>query len=344
MMNAHKGDKKPTSRDVAALANVAQSTVSYVLSGRRNVSPETEKRVLEAIKQLNYQPNAGARTLRTARTNVIALGVHLDEKIDARETAPYIRAIIKEARKHDYDVILSPLEGGAKDLTRLASRSICDAIIMMDISINDERIHTASNLSVPTILMGRPKNNENLDVVDFDTFKVGQELIEELYQTGHTAAIAVGEDRGEKESFQFVSDFYEGLKSQSEKRNIDLQIVPRPNSRWDGFMRIADQLIPKDNKVTGIVARTPKTAEWVLRLLESRGFTPGTDISVVAYCPDTVAVSYPRPVTNICGNVNKICQQAVQIALAKIKNPYAPADTYLIAPERLQRRATTRTY
>jgi DNA-binding LacI/PurR family transcriptional regulator len=49
-----------TSKDVARVAGVSQSTVSYVLTGNRPISEQTRRRVLDAIEQLTYQPNAGA--------------------------------------------------------------------------------------------------------------------------------------------------------------------------------------------------------------------------------------------------------------------------------------------
>src|SRR5258706_12188489 len=66
---------KFTSKDVARLAGVAQSTVSYVMSGNRPISDATRTRVLEAIEALTYQPNAGARALASQRTRVIGLMV-----------------------------------------------------------------------------------------------------------------------------------------------------------------------------------------------------------------------------------------------------------------------------
>src|SRR6478735_8941173 len=66
---------KFTSKDVARLAGVSQSTVSYVMSGNRPISEGTRRRVLEAIEALTYQPNAGARALASQRTRVIGLMV-----------------------------------------------------------------------------------------------------------------------------------------------------------------------------------------------------------------------------------------------------------------------------
>lgn len=54
--------------DVAQAAGVSLATVSRVISGQASVRPETRDRVLQAIRELNYQPNALARQLRTQET------------------------------------------------------------------------------------------------------------------------------------------------------------------------------------------------------------------------------------------------------------------------------------
>ncbi|UZN05052.1 LacI family DNA-binding transcriptional regulator [Cellulomonas sp. S1-8] len=63
---------RATSRDVARLAGVAQSTVSYALAGKGSISAETRERVQRAADQLQYQPNLAARAMRTRRTGRVA--------------------------------------------------------------------------------------------------------------------------------------------------------------------------------------------------------------------------------------------------------------------------------
>ena len=62
-----------TSRDVARLAGVAQSTVSNVLNDRQPIAPATRERVLAAMAELNYRPNLAARAMRTRRTGRLAV-------------------------------------------------------------------------------------------------------------------------------------------------------------------------------------------------------------------------------------------------------------------------------
>src|SRR5690606_22794641 len=68
-------NKRATSRDVASLAGVSQSTVSFVFNGRGGISEPTKKRVLEAAAQLNYRPNLAARSMRTGRTKHLAVAL-----------------------------------------------------------------------------------------------------------------------------------------------------------------------------------------------------------------------------------------------------------------------------
>lgn len=66
-------DQRPTSRDVARLAGVSQSTVSFVYTGRDGISDATRERVLRAAATLNYRPNLAARAMRTRRTGRLAV-------------------------------------------------------------------------------------------------------------------------------------------------------------------------------------------------------------------------------------------------------------------------------
>ena len=169
-----KGAPVVTSRDVARVAGVSQSTVSYVMSGRRSISAETRKRVLDAIEQLTYQPNAGARALASQRTQVIGLVVPF--RAGRRHRRPAARSSRRSpscARAEDHDVLLVTADEGSAGLTRLAGRALCDAIVMMDIEADDARIPVAAALRVPVILIGVPDDSAGLHCVDLDFAEAG---------------------------------------------------------------------------------------------------------------------------------------------------------------------------
>ena len=69
--------------DVAQLAGVSHQTVSRVLNEHPNVRPDTREKVLAAIRQLAYRPNAAARALVTRRTHTVGV-ISTDSRSTAR--------------------------------------------------------------------------------------------------------------------------------------------------------------------------------------------------------------------------------------------------------------------
>jgi DNA-binding LacI/PurR family transcriptional regulator len=75
--------KPPTSRDVARLAGVSQTAVSYALTGRGTISAATREHVLQVAESIGYRPNLAARSMRTRRSGRLAVvtGVTLDNQL-----------------------------------------------------------------------------------------------------------------------------------------------------------------------------------------------------------------------------------------------------------------------
>jgi len=61
----------PTMNDVARLAGVSQTTVSFVINDNPNIPPETKEKVLAVISEIGYRPNTVAQSLRTQRSGII---------------------------------------------------------------------------------------------------------------------------------------------------------------------------------------------------------------------------------------------------------------------------------
>jgi DNA-binding LacI/PurR family transcriptional regulator len=91
-----------TMADVARVAGVSRSTVSYVLSGTRPISDETRQQVLRAMKDLDYTPNALAQGLAGKRTGIIALIFPIGEVGFSLTDFEYIQAASEQARSDGY--------------------------------------------------------------------------------------------------------------------------------------------------------------------------------------------------------------------------------------------------
>ena len=106
--------------DVARHADVSPSTVSYVLSGKRSISAQTRRRVLDSIATLGYRPHAGARALASSRTKVLALVVSLRAAVHVPVVMQFAASAVTSARVYDHDVLLVTKDEGPAGLRRVA--------------------------------------------------------------------------------------------------------------------------------------------------------------------------------------------------------------------------------
>ena len=142
---------------MAALAGVAQSTVSYVMSGNRPISQKTRDKVEKAMRELGYVPDAHARAMISNRSHIIGLFTETTETTQGAELFPILRAIRATAKEHGYDLILMSSTCTTEDLAdmrRLGKGNLVDAFIMLDIRHHDGRLKSAMKLGLPIVPRG----------------------------------------------------------------------------------------------------------------------------------------------------------------------------------------------
>ena len=203
--------KAPTSQDVARLAGVSQSTVSYVLTGSRPISEQTRQRVEEAIVKLGYHPNSGARTLRSRRSGVIGLMVPEAEAAGDGVLMVFIGAIAREARRHGYDILLVTAQEGAEGIRRVVRTGVCEALLLMELDRYDERVAPVIDSGLPFVTIGKPEQLLPGSVVDLDFEMLGRMVVEKCIETKCERLVLFGSP-GRKRSRSDVSRFLDGVE------------------------------------------------------------------------------------------------------------------------------------
>src|SRR3954469_19572038 len=157
-----------TIEDVARVAGVSRSTVSYALSGKRSISRETRERIEEAIDSLGFTVNAGARALATAQTMTIGLLSQFHEDEFAPAMLQYILSVSDSSRELGYDVLFVNDADGAAGVRRITSSSQVDGVVLLDVTHADPRLAALRASSKPGALIGLPGDTDGLDVFDLD--------------------------------------------------------------------------------------------------------------------------------------------------------------------------------
>ena len=218
--------KPPTSQDVARLAGVSQSTVSYVLTGSRPISEATRRRVEAAILELGYHPNSGARTLRSRRSGVIGLMVPEADGDDG-VLMVFVRTIAREARRHGYDILLVTAQEGADGIRRVVRTGVCEALILMEVDRHDERIAPVLASGLPFVTIGKPEEFPHGSVIDLDFEMLGRMVLERAHEEGCAHLLLFGA-LDHLRSRNDVSRFLAGVEDAAEETPVAVVLDDGP--------------------------------------------------------------------------------------------------------------------
>jgi LacI family transcriptional regulator len=174
-----------TIRDVAQLAGVSTATVSHVLNSTRAVSDLSKERVLAAMEQLHYQPNAVARSLRMSETLTIGLIV---PDVEIPFFAKVARSIEAAANDVGYNVILCnsgwSLNQELLYLDNLLARRV-DGLICISLLMTSEHVAPLLKRHTPVIWFEQTRTGGLFDSVVIDNFKGAYDATTHLIAHGH---------------------------------------------------------------------------------------------------------------------------------------------------------------
>lgn len=321
-----------TLADVAQHAGVSASTVSYVLSGKRTISALTRERVERSIAELGYHPNAGARALASSRSNIIALMMPLRMDMYVPVMTEIAIAIATHARSYGYDVLMLTGEEGPEAVRRVVGSGLADAMILMDVELEDARLPLLRQSGRPAVLIGLPAETTGLTCVDLDFAEAGALCAEHLAGLGHREIAVIGEAPAVYERRTgFAERTIDGLRARA--RLLGLRVLHRPSEgSYAAMAGTLGQIFTERPEVTGFVVQNETAVEPLLGLLRQNRRAVPEDISVVAVCPEQVAVQGSVRLTSVAVPAREMARHAVDRVIAKIEGR-AGDEVVLLAPE-----------
>lgn len=186
-----------TINDVAKLAGVAASTVSRVLAGSSRISPETHEKVREAMKSLNYHPNAIARSL--ARKSTQTVGFLISRPAEQAFANPFFSEVIRGIGTvlHDrgFYLLLATANTPAEERTvalRLVRQRRVDGMILASARSGDRLVPELSHEGLPFVLIGRSAHPMPISWVNNDNVAVGTMAAEHLLERSHRRVGFIG--------------------------------------------------------------------------------------------------------------------------------------------------------
>ncbi|MBD2872462.1 LacI family DNA-binding transcriptional regulator [Paenibacillus arenilitoris] len=182
-------------KDIAKHAGVSISTVSYALNGNPKVTEETSKRILAVAKELNYVPNAAARTLKKRETRIIGAFLTTFEGAFYGEL---LQGMKEEMNKHGYDLVIC----SGTQSHRMLPEGMLDGAIILDRLFSDKELLLHANRGHKLVVLDRKLKHDNIVQVLLDNKAGATFAMEYLLRRGHKKLYAVSGPEGSFDSVQ----------------------------------------------------------------------------------------------------------------------------------------------
>lgn len=253
--------------DVARRAGVAAITVSRTMRNDPRVRPETRERVLRAVEELNYIPNAVARSLKQARSGMIALLITDMTSSFLHDAA---KGAADAARRFGWSLLLGNSvddpELEAAYLRRMGEHRI-EGIVMMPTLLAPDSIRLSLPRETPIVLLDRNLPQVHADSVTCDTRTGVAKLTEHLIALGHRRIALVG---GSPVTATWAERIA-GFKATMEKHQIDSFTIIDGDYQESGARKGMQRLFAMGPLPDVIIAANSQVAVAILSELTAAG-------------------------------------------------------------------------
>ena len=329
-------------KDIARDLGLSVVTVSKVFRGHHDIGEETRRRVLERIKELNYQPNLAARSLATGRSFFMGLVVPSLVHPFFSEMAKQLALVV---RASGYTLLISSTDDDTQvernEIEYLRSRRV-DVLLVASADSDRDAAAALTQGEAPVIMLDRRFAGIEANFVGVDDELVGRLATEHLIEQGcrriafisASSSTAQGRLDGYRQALAAA-----GLP-------IDPQlVVSRPNGDDSADVTghaLMKQLLGSGAKPDAVFCHNDPTAMGAMQAILEAGLRIPRDIAVAGCGNVRYANCLRVPLTSVDQDCRRIGEEAGRLALSLVDKPARRPRTILMEPKLIVRESTMR--
>lgn len=313
-----------TIKDIAKLANVSATTVSNVINGKTaKTTEETKEKILQLVREMDYKPNAMARSLVNGKSKLIGLIV---PDISDPYFSYMTRAIEDVGRGYGYRVLSCSTYNNVKNehmiIDELREHCVDGMIVSSSLIKENWQFNDILKIKYPLVSIGRSiESGEDVCSVCVDNFKSGYEATKYLINLGHRNIACIAGD----EWLQDTRDRISGFKKALEDNKIEIsdeRIYCGTNNVETGIKGM-NEIFSVDKDVTAVVACSDMIAYGVYKSARVHSMTIPKDLSVVGIGDLSFSKIVTPELTTVQEPVEEIAETAVKMLISIInKKPH----------------------
>jgi LacI family transcriptional regulator len=222
--------RRPTLRDVAARAGVSFKTVSRVVNEEPGVSPAMADRVRQAVEELGFRPNVGARVLRRPDTATPSIGLLLDDVADPFSAA-VLRAVHDVALARGALVLSASTDDDPGRERTIAAAFLArgaEGLLLVPTVGGQAHLAAAVRAGTAVVCLGRAPRDLAVDVVTATDAAGAAAAVEHLVAAGHTRIAYLGDRATVGTARERLAGYRRGLSAAGLRVDPALEVADLP--------------------------------------------------------------------------------------------------------------------
>ncbi len=308
-------------KEVARRAGVSASTVSRALSGRVIVSPATKSRVLQAVRELDYQPNVLAKSLKEGKSRTIGLII---PNIHHLVFPAAVRGVSDAAGKCGYTVILCNTDENLateRAYVENLSRRLVDGLIFSTATPASTHLLDLKERGYPVVLMIRYLSDQ-VDAVIVDNHRGAYEATRFLLERGYRR-IALINGRLELDLYRQRLAGYRAALADAGVTPDDALVVNETEGWEDGY-RAVRTIQERGKRPDAYFGASDPKALGVMKALKELGLRVPEDVAVMGYDNLEMAELADPPLTTMAQPFYEVGKRAAERLIKLIESKKRP--------------------
>ncbi|HHV29265.1 MAG TPA: LacI family transcriptional regulator [Clostridium sp.] len=327
------------SKDIAKIVGVSRSTVSRVINNYPDIPQATREKVLKAIKEYNYYPNASARRLVGMKSSTLGIFIidirdnekphHVIEKnedllYDNSYFSPFINAFIDQSNKAQYHVLVSTIYS-SDELWKIQSafyeKRIDGAVIVGSSNADYNKIVEIMDKDFVTVAVDFDVEKENIDrvmSVNVNNYSGVSDAVEYLIELGHRDIGIITGDLNKLSGKIRFNSFKDALLRHSLPLNDDL-IAYGDFTEYSGYEGMK-KILASDKKPTAVFVCNDTMAIGAYRAIEECGLKIPENISVIGFDNSYISQYMSPSLTTVNVSLPEIAKCSIDLLLECINN------------------------
>lgn len=315
-------------KDVAKMARVSLSTVSFALNDPDRVAVETRRQVLRIARELEYN-----RVKKHGKRGY--LGIVTDDYYNFLFGEFYnwvIFGIFEELKARKINILVESTGKDPEYFPRMITKNLVDGVLFIGKSSLD-LTYISQQKGIPVLLVGHPMSERELHTIVTDGRSGASQSVKHLLELGHKKiALIIGEPLFDP----IIADRVEGYRFALNKEGIEERmdyIVQADFGKPKTAIKATKKLMGLSDPPTAIICASDSLAYRAYQALEELGLKVPQDISIVGF-DDIVAPEYavlPRPeLTTVHVDRVAMGKKSVEIMCDLVQNPAKTAYRYTL--------------